>query len=106
MITQENVLQELILHYNELQDKFAVKSLAIFGSVARNEINENSDIDLLVEFNSPVGLFEFLTLQDYLQTLFNRKVDLVTKSALKPQLRDKILQEAIYAYNFRRNANL
>lgn len=69
MITKENVLRELILHRVELQDKFTVKSLAVFGSVARNEINENSDIDLLVEFNSPVGLFEFLTLQDYLQTL-------------------------------------
>lgn len=97
MITQETVLQELILHRDELQNKFTVKSLAVFGSVARNEINENSDIDLLVEFNSPVELFEFLTLQDYLQTLLDRKVDLVTKSALKPQLRDKILQEVIYA---------
>ncbi len=96
MLTQQKVLQGLRLHRDELQHKFMIKSLAIFGSVARNEIRENSDIDVLVEFKQPIGLFEFLTLQNYLESLFNAKVDLVTPAALKPQLRDKILNDVIY----------
>ena len=97
MITQIEILQTLAAHQAELRGKFTVKSLALFGSVARNEANENSDIDVLVEFSAPVGLFEFLSLQEYLKDLLGRKVDLVTPAALKPQLRDRILQEAVYA---------
>ncbi len=97
LLQHTDILRILTAHQLELRDKFTVKSLAIFGSVARNEATEHSDIDMLVEFNASVGLFEFLSLQDYLQELLGKEVDLVTPAALKPQLRDKILQEAIYA---------
>lgn len=87
----------LILHKHQADlDQFAVKSLAVFGSVARGEATESSDIDLLVEFNQPIGLFEFIRLKNYLENLTGLKVDLVTSDALRPTMRDSILSEAVY----------
>jgi len=63
--------------------------------VARGEATDRSDIDLLVEFNQPIGLFEFFRLKYYLETLIGSKVDLVTPDALHPALRDSILNEAV-----------
>ena len=83
-------------HRHEL-DQFAVKSIALFGSVVREEAQPDSDIDILVEFNSPVGLFTFLRLRHRLEDLMGMRVDLVTPAALKQQLRDRILTEAVYA---------
>ena len=86
----------LILHKHQADlDQFSVKSLAVFGSVARGEATESSDIDLLVEFSQPVGLFEFIRLKYYLENLIGSKVDLVTPDALHPALRDSILNEAV-----------
>lgn len=73
-----------------------VKSLALFGSTARNEAASASDVDILVEFDRPVGLFEFVRLKMLLEELLDRKVDLVTPDALHPALRDRILKEAVY----------
>ena len=87
----------LILNKHQADlDLFAVKSLAVFGSVARGEATESSDIDLLVEFNRPIGLFEFIRLKNYLENLIGYKVDLVTPDALRPAMRNSILSEAVY----------
>ena len=80
-----------------LLDSFGVGSLSLFGSFARDEGREDSDVDLLVEFNRPIGLFEFVRLQRRLAELIGHPVDLVTPAALKPQLRDRILHEAVFA---------
>ena len=77
--------------------KFKVKTLFVFGSVARDQARVDSDIDLLVEFSEPVGIFEFLDLKEYLESILKARVDLATKQALKKQLRDQILKEAIRA---------
>jgi predicted nucleotidyltransferase len=77
--------------------KYNVRSLALFGSVARNQARKQSDIDLLVEFSQPVGLFQFARLKMYLEEILGRKVDLVTPEALRKELRDDILREAIRA---------
>jgi predicted nucleotidyltransferase len=77
--------------------KFGVSSLSIFGSVARDQARKNSDIDILVDFEKPVGLFEFARLQIYLEDTLGRKVDLVTPEALRKELREDILREAIRA---------
>ncbi len=77
--------------------RFGVKSVAIFGSVARDEAGPDSDVDVLVEFGVPTGIFEFLRFKEYLERLLGRQVDLVTPGALKPRLRDRILGEAIRA---------
>jgi hypothetical protein len=78
-------------------ERLDVKSLALFGSVVRGEARENSDVDFLVEFSKPVGLFKFLDVKNYLESLLKCKVDLVTPDALKQQLRKNILAEAARA---------
>ena len=78
-----------------LEKKYKVKSIGIFGSFARNEANENSDIDILVEFYDDIG-WEFIDLKRFLEEKLDRKVDVVTKGALKPELEKDILKEVIY----------
>ena len=78
--------------------RFKVKSLLIFGSVARDEANNESDVDLLVEFEQVVGLLTFVRLQRYLETILNCKVDLGTTDSLKAHLREAVLHEAIRAF--------
>ncbi|MBA3074718.1 MAG: nucleotidyltransferase family protein [Anaerolineae bacterium] len=73
--------------------RHGVKSLAVFGSVARGEATESSDLDMLVEFVRPVGLFEFIRLKKFLEDLTGCKVDLVTQDALHPAMRDSTLKE-------------
>jgi len=77
--------------------KYSVRSLSLFGSVARNQARKQSDVDLLVEFNQPVGLFKFVRLKMYLEEVLGHQVDLVTPEALRKELRDDILREAIRA---------
>ena len=95
-MTRDEVMQLIAAHRNELYS-LGVGSLALFGSVARDDAGAESDIDLLVEFATPVGLFEFVRLQMRLQTILGRRVDLVTPDALRPAMRDQILREAIHA---------
>ena len=78
-----------------LKKRFKVKSISIFGSYLRDEQNEKSDIDLLVEFSTTIDLFEFIRLENFLSQILGRKVDLVMKDTLKPRIKDKILKEAI-----------
>ncbi len=95
-MTREQALSILAAHTQKLQE-FGVASLSIFGSVARNEATEDSDVDILVEFNRPVGLFAFVRLRRRLQEILGRGVDLVTPDALKAPLRERILKEAVHA---------
>ena len=76
---------------------YHVLHLSVFGSVARDEADENSDIDLLVEFDRPVGMFQFIRLQMFLEETLGRRVDLVTPAALRPELREGVLHDAIQA---------
>ena len=87
-----------ILHEKrgDLAEKYGVKSLALFGSVARDEARPDSVVDLLVEFDQPVGLFAFIGLKQFLETLLACQVDLGTLRSLKPRLKDSVLQEAIH----------
>jgi len=73
---------------------FHVASLFLFGSVARNEATPSSDIDLLVEFSKPVGMFTFARLQIYLEKLLGCAIDLGTPDSLKPYLNDVVIAEA------------
>ncbi|MDP2936437.1 MAG: nucleotidyltransferase family protein [Dehalococcoidia bacterium] len=92
----EDILAILAAHRAEIKD-FGVKSLALFGSAARGEAGPESDVDLLVEFDRLVGLFEFIEVKEYLEGLLGRPVDLVTPDALRPTMREGILSEAVYA---------
>jgi len=83
-------------HKSFLRKKFKIKEIGIFGSYARGEESKKSDVDILVEFSEPIG-WEFFDLKEFLETVLNKKVDLVTVNAIKPQLKEKILNEIIYA---------
>ena len=89
------MLQILKQKQAELTKQFGVKSLSLFGSVARNEAATTSDVDLLVEFNRPVGYFGLFALQEYLEKLLGCPVDLGTPHSLKPYLRERVMGELI-----------
>ena len=79
-----------------LRERFKVKEIGIFGSFVRGEEKDTSDLDILVELERPVGLIKFVGLQNYLSDELGEKVDLVTKSALKPRIKKNILSEVVY----------
>ncbi len=79
-----------------LRSNYNVGELGVFGSVVRGDNRKSSDIDLLVEFSGPIGLFKFIELENYLSELLGGKVDLISKKALKPAIRDDILKEVVY----------
>ncbi|MDR4498503.1 MAG: nucleotidyltransferase family protein [Candidatus Scalindua sp.] len=83
-------------HREELKKNYAVKEIGIFGSCARGEQNEKSDIDILIELEKPVGFVKFLKLEKYLSLLLEAKVEIVTKKALKPYIGRQILREVSY----------
>ena len=93
---QDTVLQLLKQKNTEMERQFGVKSLLLFGSVARDEATPASDVDLLVEFDRPAGLFTLFSLQDELEALLGCPVDLGTPDSLKPRLRSRVLAEAVY----------
>ena len=78
-----------------LEEKYKVKTLGVFGSYVRGEQKEGSDLDILVEFQEPVGLFKFMELEEFLGKNTGIKVDLVSKKALKPRIGKYILKEVI-----------
>jgi len=92
---REEVLYKLAPYYQELRERYGVSSLFLFGSVARNEAGPDSDVDLFVEFETPIGLFDFVGLQQDLEKFLGCKVDLGTKQSLKLHVVDKVLEEAI-----------
>jgi hypothetical protein len=93
---KEEVKKRIKEYLPFLRSKYNVKKLALFGSVARGDEAPKSDIDILVEFSSPIGFFEFIRLENFLSDLLQRKVDLVTRNALKPLIRESVLKDAIY----------
>lgn len=80
---------------NTLERDYSVAEFLLFGSYAKNLQTPQSDIDLLVSFNKTIDMFEFLDLEEYLERLFNKKIDLGTPASLKHFIKDKILKEAI-----------
>lgn len=92
----EVILNVLRARSDELRDRFGVQRIGVFGSVARGEAAETSDLDILVVFKKPT--FDcYMDLKFLLEDLFRRPVDLVTQASLKPRLREKILGEVRYA---------
>jgi len=91
----EKLREKLKSDYALLKDRYAVKSLELFGSYARGEEKEESDIDILVEFTKPIDLFIFMELEERLSDLLGAKVDLVMRDTLKPRIRDRIMKEAV-----------
>lgn len=94
---REEVLAIVTQHQQELR-AMGVKSLALFGSVARDEATAESDVDFLVEFDRPIGLFDFSRVRLYLEDILGCSVDMGTPDSLKEYLRDRVLGEKINAF--------
>ena len=96
-MTKDETLRFLKAHKAQLGREFGVTDLALFGSVARDNAGDNSDIDILVRFDSPATSRRYFGVQFFLEDGLGRSVDLVTEKALRPELRPYIEREAIYA---------
>lgn len=96
---KRNEVLEIIAQHQEELKAMGVKSLALFGSVARDEANGDSDVDFLVEFDDrPIGLFDFSRVRLYLEDILGCSVDMGTRKYLRKELRDRVLREAICAF--------
>lgn len=96
MKTLQEIKNILVKHKEKLKRNYKVKEIGIFGSCVRRKQRKRSDIDVLVEFREPIGLFEFMDLEEYLENLLGTKIDLVSKKALKPYIGKYILEEVVY----------
>lgn len=94
-MNREQVLSVLNGHREEMRKRFGVKHLALFGSAARDQLKDDSDIDLLVEFEGPPTFDGYMDLKDYLEALFGTKVDLATDAMVKPRLRRHIEKDLL-----------
>jgi predicted nucleotidyltransferase len=95
MISKSTIMDRLNELKPFLRKEFSVKNIGLFGSFSDNSFTDESDIDLLVEFEKPIG-WKVFTLEIYLEKTFGRKIDLVTKNSLKDQIKDKILKQVKY----------
>lgn len=79
-----------------LQEQYNVKTIGVFGSFVRGEQTKGSDVDILVDFYELPDLLEFVNLERYLEKILKRKVDLVRKQVVRPELRRRIFHEVVY----------
>ena len=94
--TVEEVRAILSEHKAEVVRKYRVREIGIFGSFARGEQSKASDVDILVTFSGMPDVFRYMDLEDYLRRLLRKKVDLVRKEAIRPELKKRILKETVY----------
>ena len=96
MLSIKEINEILKAHKEELYQKYSVVEIGVFGSIVRGEQKKRSDIDILVEFEKVPDLLKFINLERYLSRLLKKKVDLVSKKAIRPELKDMILSEVVY----------
>lgn len=95
MIDKKNIANLLIANKSMLILKYHLKSIGIFGSFTREDFTEDSDIDILIDYEQPLGV-EFIDLADELEKILNHKVDLVSKNGVKPKYFKEIQKDLIY----------
>ena len=95
MVTLADIQARLREQMPALHRRFGVKQISVFGSYARGEQTEESDLDLLVEFERTPGMFTFVGLADYLESVLTLKVDLATRAMLRPRLRSHIMKDLV-----------
>lgn len=93
MKTKEKILKTLAALKPELQSRYKVKEIGVFGSLVRGEQTAASDVDLLVDFSEDADLFDLVGLSLFLEEKLRCKVDVVPKRALRPEIRDAVLRE-------------
>ena len=92
---RDEVLQTLHQHYHKLVENYGITSLALFGSVARDEATDTSDVDVLVDFGAPPTFDQYMGLKIFLEDLLQRRVDVVTRRAMKERVRPFVEKEAV-----------
>ncbi|WOX56591.1 MULTISPECIES: nucleotidyltransferase family protein [unclassified Methanoculleus] len=97
MKTRNEVLDILRSLKGELKERYHVERIALFGSYAREEQGEDSDIDVLVEFGSGADLFDFVGLSQYLEEKLGSGVDVVPEAALRPEIRGQVTRDLLVA---------
>jgi predicted nucleotidyltransferase len=96
-MNRADVLQKLRAERDYLREPYGVASLALFGSMARDEAKPDSDVDVLVQFGRPITLFDLVAVQQYLERCLGvRRVDRVPRDSVYPAFRDRILGEALH----------
>ena len=95
MLTLDIIRKKLRKDMKHLSERYKVSSLQVFGSFSRGEQTEHSDIDILVEFRQTIDLFDYVELELHLGELLGQKVDLVTRTGLKPRIKENVLKEAV-----------
>lgn len=96
MKTLEEIKEILSFHKSNIQKKYKVNELGIFGSYVRGEQNEESDVDVIIDYEEAPSLLQLIDLENYLSDQLGMKVDVVTKSGLKPRIKKRILADVIY----------
>ena len=96
MRTSGEIKEILSSHLEFIKKQYNVEQIGIFGSYVNGNANEASDVDVLVEFSKPIGLIEYIRLEEYLEKIIGIKVDLVLKEGIKPALREIITQQVVY----------
>ena len=92
---RDAIIDTISAHRRELADRFGVRSLALFGSVARGEARPDSDVDLLVRFEKSPGFDGYMALKWFLEDILGARVDLVMDGALRPEARSVVEAEAV-----------
>jgi predicted nucleotidyltransferase len=95
MVDKRNISDILIANKSQLISKYHLKSIAFFGSFTREDFTEDSDIDILIDYEEPLGI-EFIDLAEELEKILNHKVDLVSKNGVKPKYLKEIQKDLIY----------
>ncbi len=95
---KRNEVLKIIAEHREELEQLGVKSLSLFGSVARDEVSPDSDVDFLVEFNRQGGFFQLFRVQHYLEDILGCSVDLGTEDALREHLRETVLKDLIHTF--------
>lgn len=95
MIDKENITNILKAKKLDLLARYHLKSIGIFGSFTREDFNNDSDIDILIDYDQPIGI-EFIDLAEELEKILNLKVDLVSKNGVKPKYLEEIQKDLVY----------
>lgn len=93
--TLQEITEILKEHKKEICDKYSVREIGVFGSYARGEQRKGSDVDILIEFEETPDVYQLIDLEDYLRKILKKKVDVVRKRAIRPELKSIILKEVV-----------
>lgn len=96
MTTKEEILKILEEELPLLRQKYGISKIGLFGSYSRGDQDAESDIDLIVQFERPIGFFKFVAIEEYLKEKLGGKVELVTEDALKQVIRPYVMKEVVY----------